>query len=130
MRVGHREKGFTLLEVLVAFVVLALALSALMPPLSTMTERSNTSHAEWRAGEFAVSKLAAIGVTAPIRPGMTSGVWADALDWQIEIRTTGAAQQGAARFGTLYEIEITVRSVVDGRVLTRLSTLKHQAELP
>lgn len=82
---GERKegrRGFTLIEVLVAFVILALALGAMLPALSGSLRGTRTSSETLVATAFAQSLLAGVGVDGGVaegiftttleRPGFTS----------------------------------------------------------
>ena len=72
MPVDDRQ-GFTLIEVLVAFAILALSLTALMQVFGTGLRNTVVSEAYVRATLLAESKLAAVGVEQPLEPGERNG---------------------------------------------------------
>ena len=79
------ESGLTLLEVLVAFVILAVAITSVMQIFSTGLEGTRRAEAANLAALMAESKLAAVGVEIPLRAGKHDGAEADGFAWQIEI---------------------------------------------
>ena len=122
----RRRRGFTLLEVLVAFVVLALSLSALLPALTTLGHRGRLAEDRWLAGELALSRLEAAGVTTPLARGDDSGAWQD-WRWTVEVRPLRSAPPESERFATFYEVTVEVTDG-DGLVLARLATVKRAPE--
>lgn len=116
--------GFSILETLVAFVVLALALSALLPAQSRMTERSAESRTKWVAAELARSRLAAAGITTPLQPGSATGIWQDHWAWQITITPYQGLPAQEQRAGPLFEVTATVDDARTGRRLVTLTTLR------
>lgn len=123
VRRNRHRAGFSLLEVMVAFVVLALSLSALLPALTTLSHRSRSAEDRWLAGELALSQLDMVGVTAPLASGEESGEWRN-WRWEVQIRPISAAIPESARFATLFEITVKVSDSRSGAVLVQLTTVK------
>ena len=65
--------GYTLIEVLVAMMILAMALTVLMRMFSSGLQNMGTSADYAHAVLLAESQLAAVGSSETIRPGETSG---------------------------------------------------------
>lgn len=83
---ARRQRGYTLLEVLVAFVVLAIALTFLLGTLSGATRQVRWSADAGRAALHARSLLAGVGVGEVLRPGREEGVFEDGrYRWQLEV---------------------------------------------
>lgn len=78
-------RGFSLLEVLVAFVVLSLTLAVIMRIFSQGMSSVSESEQHARAVMLAESKLALLGVDIPLEEGETSGDSADKLHWRIRL---------------------------------------------
>jgi general secretion pathway protein I len=86
IRSRHRQSGFTLIETVVAFAVLALALGVLYESFGWSLRRSSTvihREAAWMAAQ---SVLAEIRGRDWLRVGKTTGVAGDGLEWQAEIK--------------------------------------------
>lgn len=82
----RRQRGYTLIEVLVAFAVLALALTFLLGTLAGSTRQVRWSSDSGRAALHARSLLANIGVGAPLQPGREEGEFEDGrYRWQLEV---------------------------------------------
>lgn len=84
--VGGRQRGYTLIEVLVAFAVLAVALTLLLGTLSGATRQVRWSADAGRAALHAQSLLAQTGVGEVLQPGRSDGVFeAGRYRWMLEV---------------------------------------------
>lgn len=74
-RPGRRagQRGYTLLEVIVAFALLAAALTLLLGSLSGAARQVRWSADAGRAALYAQSLMDQVGVGQPLRPGQRSG---------------------------------------------------------
>lgn len=68
-----RQRGFTLLEVMLAFVLLAAALGLLLGMLSRGLRQIRQSQGESEAALYAQSLVDQLGVLEPIVPGLRDG---------------------------------------------------------
>ena len=66
-------RGFSLLEVLVAFTILAMLLAALFQVFSAGLHAARSGDRYTRATVIAQSQIAALGVESPLQEGITSG---------------------------------------------------------
>lgn len=83
---GSRQRGYTLLEVLVAFAVLALALTLLLGTLSGGARQVRWAADSGRAALYAQSLLADVGVGEVLRPGQDAGDFGDGrYRWSLEV---------------------------------------------
>ncbi len=80
-----RRRGFTLLEVLVAFAVLAVALGVSFEIFTTGLRGARSADALTRAVLIAESRLARVGVETNLTPGESEGETDDGTRWRIEI---------------------------------------------
>lgn len=103
------SRGFSLLEVLVAFVILALVLAVLMRIFSGALRNIGAAEGYSRAVALAESKLAAIGVDTPLAEGVTADTESD-YSWRTAVRReeTGAQPVEGGQRVELYRIEVTV----------------------
>ncbi len=103
------SRGFSLLEVLVAFVILALVLAVLMRIFSGALRNIGAAEGYSRAVAIAESKLAAIGVGTPLAEG-TSADSENGYSWQIAVQReeTAAPEVEGVQPAELYRIEVTV----------------------
>jgi prepilin-type N-terminal cleavage/methylation domain-containing protein len=111
----HKARGFSLLEILVAFVLLALAMSILMQIFSTSINGANVADHYAKATMLAESRLAAVGVEEALKEGATNGRFDDRFAWQTEVKVYADPNaDGATRsfeellFVRLFEVTTTV----------------------
>ena len=89
------NRGFSLLEVLVAFVILAMALGVLMQIFSGGLRNANRSSEYQQAVLLAQSKLESVGIELPLEPGIIDGVFNDTYRWQVDIQPYALDQEAA-----------------------------------
>jgi general secretion pathway protein I len=77
------HKGFSLLEVLVAFVILALAMGVLMQIFSGGLQNATRAGEYQQAALLAKSKLASIGIETPLDEGDSNGEFDDKYRWHV-----------------------------------------------
>jgi general secretion pathway protein I len=82
----HSQSGFSLIEMVAAFLVFAIAMGVLMEILATSVHSTRASNAYTMAALWAESKLDTIGVGAPIEAGSTNGRFDDSYSWQLDIQ--------------------------------------------
>lgn len=122
---GHRQRGLTLIEVLVAFVVLALTLGVILQIFSGGLRNARLSDAYTRALLLAESRLEAVGSEQAVVPGETTGQLGEDLRWRVRIQPwAGAAADPLAASGPtggaqpapmLYEVQVQVAWQAGGR---------------
>lgn len=80
------QSGYTLIEVIVAFAVLALALTLLLGTLSGASRQVRWADDAGRASLHAQSLLAQLGVGEVLAPGQRQGDFEDGrFRWQLEV---------------------------------------------
>ncbi|UHQ19962.1 prepilin-type N-terminal cleavage/methylation domain-containing protein [Lysobacter sp. KIS68-7] len=80
------QAGYTLIEVIIAFAVLALALTLLLGTLSGATRQVRWADDAGRAAMHAQSLLAQLGVGEPLRPGHTEGDFEEGrYRWALDV---------------------------------------------
>jgi general secretion pathway protein I len=115
-------RGFSLLEVLVAFAILALTLGVLLNIFSGGLRNLGDGQHYTRAVLDAQSKLAEIGVSRPLAPGEISGEIDDVYRWSARISPLALSPGGLA---TLYQVDLTVKwGEASAARAVRLQTLK------
>ena len=81
-----RCRGFSLLEVLVAFAILALALGVLLQIFANSLRAVSSSEEYTHATLLAESKLATVGREIPLEEGETEGEFDDKYRWRVNIQ--------------------------------------------
>ena len=81
MRSRGRQRGYTLIEVLVAFVILALSLTVLLRIFATGVRSVAVSADYAQAVLIAETRLASAGVDHPLTPGRHSGTELEKFRW-------------------------------------------------
>ena len=95
-RSAKREGGFTLIEVVVAFVMLALVLAVSFEIFSTGMARAGDLEDRSRALALAQSRLALVGVEEPINEGDLAGESEDRhFQWTVSVRRYEEAADAA-----------------------------------
>lgn len=90
------SRGFSLLEVLVAFAFFALAGTALFGVFSGALRNASAAEDYTRAVLIAESRLASLGIATVLSPGTQSGeVEGDKYRWALEVRPYQQPQDGA-----------------------------------
>ncbi len=82
---ARRAKGFTLIEMIAAFVVFAIAVGALMQVLTMSLGATRRSLDETRAALWAQSMLDNVGIGERIEPGSTNGEFDRTYRWEMDI---------------------------------------------
>lgn len=125
------DSGFTLVEVLVAFAIMAVLLATLFPALTGPMRATATNDGEYRAVLWAESLLDAIGVTAPLQAGEYSGSIDETTRWRARIRRIGTTGTGTRSALSAYEVVLSVTVQSAGRTAdATLATVRLQREAP
>ena len=122
--------GFTLIEVLVAFMILTLSLTVLFRIFSGGLASVATSGDYSRAVQIAESQLAAAGISEPLTPGVTYGDAGDLYQWQRTVEQYVPNGESGYLQGPVsaYRVGIEVSWTRDGREKkVRLDTMRLQA---
>lgn len=115
------ERGFTLLEVLIAFSIAAAAILVIMRANVAGIDSARTAARYEEAVARARSHLANTGVAMPLVAGTSSGDDGGGFQWQIDVTpvaTTGTPPTGIGppQSITLYEIAVHVGWRETGRL--------------
>ena len=102
------ERGFSLIEVLVSFVLLSMSLAVILQIFSTNLRAVDSVGKQNRALILAESKLAGLGNEIPLAPGELSGE-SGAFNWQLKVSPfIDDAGKDSGIIHELYEVAMTV----------------------
>jgi len=109
MRVNRQQRGFSLIEILVAFMILAMSLTVIFRIFSGGLRNVALSEDYARAVLVAESQLSAIGVSEPLERGVTSGVWDARFRWERVVEQYQPWEQDKALLAPLLAYTVTVK---------------------
>lgn len=115
-----RSRGFTLIEVLVAFALVALILGAALRLVSGGLNDSDAAERHTLAVLVAESRIAEAGATVSLEPGITEGTASGNFRWRREIRQLN----GQTNDDPLPLYAVTVDVAWDDGPGVRLATLR------
>ena len=112
------REGYSLIEVLIAFVIMTLVLAALIPGQAALLSRATVLEEQVLAHDYALSRAARLGVDTPLVAGTARETY---RDWQID---TEIIEGGMIRS----EVETLVATItvtdLGGRQLASYQTLR------
>jgi general secretion pathway protein I len=118
-------RGFTLLEVLIAFAILAIALVALFRAFGTGATNARLSEEYTVATLHAESILAAAGVETSLQAGASEGDLSDGYRWRVVVTRVASDGMSTGRgadaisadplAGLMYEVAVTVSWRAEGK---------------
>ena len=126
---GRGPRGFTLIEVVVALVILTVALGALLQLFQTGLRSGGVAETRVYATLLAQSRLAALGVEAPLEPGEIGGEIDERFRWSARIEpyhdagTAAAGDEPAGSLASGRPVDECVHSSSFGRGDFRANTL-------
>lgn len=114
-RRGGRAAGFSLLEVVVAFAILAIALGALYQIFSSAARQATLVEDYMRALALAEVKLTEAGIAQALGSGVQGGETDDRLRWRRAVEPYVPAQELGGSSLRPYRVAVEVRWIHDGR---------------
>lgn len=94
----RRHKGFSLLEILVAFAIMAVALTIVLRIFGAGVNTAVISEEYNLAVQIAESILARTGVETPLQAGESAGTEADKYAWLVRITPVAEPPAAGRRF--------------------------------
>ncbi len=82
---GRRQGGFTLIELIAAFVIFALGFGILLQILGDAMRSTRQAQQATQAALYAQSLLDAQGIGVPLKEGSSSGDFDDTYHWQLNV---------------------------------------------
>ena len=116
-----RDAGYSLRETLVAFAVLALGLSVLIPAFTSQLDRIARAERTWIAHEIAANVLAEAGRLHTVSEDR-SGEWDGRFAWRLQSRLQPAEPGMRAPHPPVYHLRIRVFGP-GGEALVDIETL-------
>jgi general secretion pathway protein I len=101
----RQQRGMTILEVLVAFVIAALSLSMLLQMLGSSVSALTKSRDYTQAGLWAQSKMDSLGLEEPLEEGSDSGKFDDQFRYQLEVTSYQPQDADTSPVSGLQDIE-------------------------
>ena len=124
----HRRRGFTLIEVLVAFAILAVTLTAFFQLFSGGLGAIGSAERYSMATMLARSILDDVGAEIPLAPGEQSGELDDGFSWLVRIDRSATVNPVPAGEELYIPYDVTVEiSWGRGRAIT-LNSLRIEPE--
>jgi general secretion pathway protein I len=84
-RLHQAQRGFSLLEILVAFSIMAISMGMLLSIFSSGLRNAAVSEEYTSAVQIAEAMIARPGIETPLRPGQSSGVENDKYRWELTV---------------------------------------------
>ncbi len=89
------QRGFTLVEVLIAFSILAIILTGTFRSMALGHRGAHDSAARIEAVRLAESKLETLGISDPIASGQQQGQFSDRYRWEMSVTPYLSQNPGA-----------------------------------
>ena len=116
----RRNRGFTLIEVLVALAILGLSFAVLFRAMSTGLRNEQAAESATTRVLAGRSVLERVGVEIPLEPGTLEGTLAHGGSWVLTL--TPLHRDAASMTASLFRAELTVTG--DDGGLLHLTTIK------
>jgi general secretion pathway protein I len=121
-------RGFTLIEILIAFAILAVALAGLLRAFSGGLQATTRAERYGEAVLLARSVLERVGSEIAIQPGEQSGRGEDGAAWSVRMRPLEVPGEGNGQASPYVPYEVAVTVVVPRQQPITLTTLRLVAQ--
>ena len=127
--IADKQKGFTLLEVLVAFTMLAVTFATVMQIIAGSARNTVKASQQTKIAMLTQSKFDELGLLEKLEEGTTNGYFDDNTSWQMDIIPFDVPYEGDfnQEFSAveLMEVRLTVISEKGSRQhVTEFNTLR------
>lgn len=89
----RRQAGFTLIEILAAFLIFALSFAVIMQIMSSSLRNTRIAGDLTQAALHAQSKMDMLGIDAPVEEGSASGEFDQRYRWDLQIEPYNIADE-------------------------------------
>ncbi len=111
------SQGFTLIEVIASFTILAMTFMVILEILSNSSRNTIKSSEQTKLALLAQSKMDEVGIIIPVEEGSESGSFDDDISWQIDIMPYEASYDGDVEMDfvpvELFKVQLVI-AWVDG----------------
>ena len=90
----QKNQGFTLIEVIASFTILAMTFMVVLEILSNSSTNTIKSSERTQIALLAQSKMDEVGLLIPVEEGSQSGRFNDDINWDINIQAYDAPYEG------------------------------------
>jgi type II secretion system protein I len=119
---GNSERGFTLLEVLIALTILSASLAVFYQSFGLNARLDHTAEKTAMAAIFADSKMALLGVAEHLEPGSESGDEGGGMTWSLDREPVGIRDDQPPKRYLTYAVTLTV--YFDRREIFKTTSLR------
>lgn len=114
--------GSTLVEVLVAFVIVSMVVVASLQQFTDGVRRTSRAQESGAALSFARSKLAELELSGKLRPGAETGTMPPDNTWSVSVADI-AAHPDLSPEWPAYWVSVEVRQADSGRILASIRSI-------
>jgi len=106
---SDKDRGFTLIEVLIALAILAGSLAVLLAAISFALDRRREARADQAATLLLQSLMTRASTERPVQTGETSGEVPGGIHWDVRVSRYGSQNDRASWPVNAYSVRASVR---------------------